>query len=211
MVLIMRLLYLILSKNLVIRRLVVKIGYARTSTVEQVAGLEAQERALETAGVEKLFSERVSSVAKRDQLEAALDYVREGDNLIVTKLDRLARSVVDLVGITERMRDKGATLVILDMNLDTSTPTGKLMLNLLGSIAQFERELMLERQREGIAKAKVEGRYKGRVPTARRKAAEVAKLKADGLKAEEIAERLGISRASVFRVLSASSNKPLVC
>ncbi len=179
-----------------------KIGYARTSTVEQVAGLEAQERALEAAGVEKLFSERVSSVAKRDQLEAALDYVRDGDSIIVTKLDRLARSVADLVGITERMRDKGATLVILDMNLDTSSPTGKLMLNLLGSIAQFERELMLERQREGIAKAKTEGKYKGRAPTARRKAAEVAKLKAEGLKAEDIAGRLGISRASVYRVLS---------
>jgi DNA invertase Pin-like site-specific DNA recombinase len=202
MVLTMRLAYFILSKSLMIRRLVVKIGYARTSTVEQVAGLEAQERALEAAGVEKLFSERVSSVAKRDQLEAALDYVRDGDSIIVTKLDRLARSVADLVGITERMRDKGATLVILDMNLDTSSPTGKLMLNLLGSIAQFERELMLERQREGIAKAKTEGKYKGRAPTARRKAAEVAKLKAEGLKAEDIAGRLGISRASVYRVLS---------
>lgn len=178
-----------------------KIGYARTSTVEQVAGLEAQERALEAAGVEKLFSERVSSVAKRDQLAAALDYVREGDSVIVTKLDRLARSVEDLVGITKRIREKGAALVVLDMNLDTNTPTGALMLNLIGSIAQFERELMLQRQREGISKAKADGKYKGRVPTARRKAAEVAKLKAEGMKAEQIAERLGISRASVFRVL----------
>lgn len=178
-----------------------KIGYARTSTVEQVAGLEAQERDLRAAGAEKVFSERVSSLAKRDQLEAVLDYCREGDILIVTKLDRLARSIDDLVSITSRLKTKGVTLHILAMNLDTSTPTGKLMLNLLGSIAQFERELMLERQREGIAKAKAEGKYKGRVPTAQRQAADVAKLKAEGLKAEEIADKLKISRASVFRVL----------
>ena len=178
-----------------------KIGYARTSTVEQVAGLDAQERDLRAAGAEKVFSERVSSVAKREQLEAVLDYCREGDALLVTKLDRLARSIDDLVSITAKLKAKGVTLNVLSMNLDTSTPTGKLMLNLLGSIAQFERELMLERQREGIAKAKAEGKYKGRVPTAQRQAEDVVKLKGDGLKAEQIAERLGISRASVFRVL----------
>ena len=184
-----------------LRGFVMKIGYARTSTVEQVAGLDAQERDLKAAGAEKVFSERVSSVAKREQLEAVLDYCREGDALLVTKLDRLARSIDDLVSITARLKAKGVTLNILSMNLDTSTPTGKLMLNLLGSIAQFERELMLERQRDGIAKAKAEGKYKGRVPTAQRQAEDVVKLKADGLKAEQIAERLGISRASVFRVL----------
>ncbi|MDP1700624.1 MAG: recombinase family protein [Aestuariivirga sp.] len=178
-----------------------KIGYARTSTLEQVAGLEGQERDLKAAGADKVYSERVSSVAKRDQLEAAIDYCREGDTLIVTKLDRLARSMPHLVSITQELERKGVTLNILAMNLDTSTPTGKLMLNLLGSIAQFERELMLERQLEGIAKAKADGKYKGRVPTAQRKAADVIKLKAEGLKAEEIADRLKISRASVFRVL----------
>lgn len=178
-----------------------KIGYARTSTVEQIAGLEGQERDLKAAGADKVFSERVSSVAKRDQLEAALEFCREGDTLIVTKLDRLARSMAHLVTITQQLEKKGVTLNVLAMNLDTSTPTGKLMLNLLGSIAQFERELMLERQLEGIAKAKAEGKYKGRVPTAQRKAADVIKLKAEGLKAEEIADRLKISRASVFRVL----------
>lgn len=178
-----------------------KIGYARTSTVEQVAGLEGQERDLKAAGADKVYSERVSSVAWREQLEAALDYCREGDMLMVTKLDRLARSMAHLVLITQQLERKGVTLHILSMNLDSSTPTGKLMLNLLGSIAQFERELMLERQLEGIAKAKAEGKYKGRVPTAQRKAADVIKLKAEGLKAEEIADRLKISRASVFRVL----------
>lgn len=185
-----------------------RIGYARTSTVEQIAGLEGQERDLRAAGVQKIFAERVSSVATRGQLEAALDFCREGDVLTVTKLDRLARSIDDLVAVTQRLKTKGVTLHILGMNLDTSTPTGKLMLNLLGSIAQFERELMLERQREGIARAKAEGKYKGRVPTAKRQAAEVAKLKAEGLKAEEIASKLKISRASVFRVLRAARDGP---
>jgi len=134
-------------------------------------------------------------------LERALDYVREGDTLIVTKLDRLARSVADLVQITAVLKEKRVRLRILALNLDTGTPTGKLMLNLLGSIAEFERELMLERQREGIAKAKAEGKYKGRAPTARRKAADVIRLKAEGKTGDAIAAELGIGRASVFRVL----------
>ncbi|UZD68533.1 recombinase family protein [Brucella sp. JSBI001] len=178
------------------------VGYARTSTTDQKAGLEAQLRDLSAAGASRIFQEELSSVAtKRPELERALDYVREGDTLIVTKLDRLARSVADLVAITETLRTKGVTLRILSMNLDTSTPTGKLMLNLLGSIAEFERELMLERQREGIAKAKAEGKYKGRAPTARAKAEDVLRLKAGGMTADAIATKLGIGRASVFRIL----------
>ena len=118
-----------------------KIGYARTSTVEQIAGLEAQECELRETGVEKVFSERVSSVAKREQLEAALDFCRNGDVLVVTKLDRLARSMTDLVAITSKLKAKGVELQVLAMNLDTSTPTGKLMLNLMGSFAEFEREI----------------------------------------------------------------------
>jgi DNA invertase Pin-like site-specific DNA recombinase len=127
--------------------------------------------------------------------------VRDGDTLIVTKLDRMARSVADLVRITEALKDKKVRLRILALNLDTGTPTGKLMLNLLGSIAEFEHELMLERQREGIAKAKAEGKYKGRAPTARRKAADVIRLKAEGRTGDAIAAELGIGRASVFRIL----------
>src|SRR5262245_54716942 len=179
----------------------VKIGYARTSTVEQIAGLEAQDDELREAGVEKVFSERVSSIAKREQLEAALEFSRRGDVLVVTKLDRLARSMADLVVITSKLKAKGVELQVLAMNLDTTTPTGKLMLNLMGSFAEFEREIMLERQREGVAKAKAEGKYKGRVPTAQRKAVDVIQLRGQGVKPEAIAEKLGISRASVFRVL----------
>lgn len=179
------------------------VGYARTSTTDQKAGLEAQLRDLGTAGCTKVFREELSSVANtRPQLQAALDWVREGDTLLVTKLDRLARSVADLVAITEALRVKGVGLRILAMNLDTTTPTGKLMLNLLGSIAEFERELMLERQREGIAKAKAEGKYVGRQPTARRQAGEVLRLKSEGKSAGDIVAALGISRASVFRILA---------
>jgi DNA invertase Pin-like site-specific DNA recombinase len=154
------------------------IGYARTSTTEQKAGLAAQLRELDQANCEKVFREEVSSVDKdgREQLEAALDFIREGDNLVVTKLDRLARSIKHLIEITGRLEAKGATLRILGMGIDTATPNGRLMLNLLGSIAQFEREIMLERQREGIAKAKADGKYKGRKPTGVEKIEEIRRL-----------------------------------
>lgn len=178
------------------------VGYARTSTLDQVAGIEAQERDLAAAGCEKIFREQVSSVdvAQRDQLALALDFLRDGDTLVVTKLDRLARSVAHMHELLQRITAKGAALKILNMGIDTNTPTGKLMLNVLGGVAEFEREIMLERQREGIAKAKQAGKYKGRVPTAQRKAAEVNALRAEGLGATEIARRLGISRASVYNV-----------
>jgi DNA invertase Pin-like site-specific DNA recombinase len=136
-------------------------------------------------------------------LEAALDYAREGDALVVTKLDRLARSVAHLVSLGERLDAKGVSLKVLEQAIDTSTPTGRLMFNMLGAIAQFERELMLERQREGVAKAKAEGRYRGRAPTARAKASEVRRLHSESVGATEIAKRLRISRASVYRVLGA--------
>lgn len=179
------------------------VGYARTSTTDQKAGLEAQLRDLEQAGCTKVFREEISSVAtNRPQLAAVLEWVREGDTLVVTKLDRLARSVADLVSITAALKAKGAGLRILAMNLDTATPTGKLMLNLLGSIAEFERELMLERQREGIAKAKADGKYAGRQPTARAKAKEVLRMRAEGKSVSDTVAALGISRASVFRILA---------
>src|SRR3954447_16853576 len=140
------------------------IGYARTSTAEQEAGLEAQERDLRAAGCQKVFSEQVSSVARRERLEAALDYVREGDTLIVTRPDRLARSTADLLAIVGRLEAKSVGLTILSMGgqrIDTANATGRLMLTMLGAVAAFERDLMLERQREGIAKAKAAGRYRG--------------------------------------------------
>lgn len=177
------------------------IGYARTSTLEQEAGLEAQVRELQAVGCEKIFREQVSSVAKRDELERAIEFSREGDVLVVTKLDRLARSVRHMWTVIERLRSKRAEIRILNLGIDTTTPTGKLMLTILGGVAEFEREIMLERQREGIAKAKAEGKYKGRKPTARARAPEVLALRAEGLSMDVIAARLGIGKGSVVRAI----------
>lgn len=179
------------------------IGYARTSTLDQKAGLEAQTRDLTAIGCDKIFEEQVSSVdvVKREALAEAIAFARSGDTLVVTKLDRLARSVPHLVEILGQLEAKVVALRILDMSIDTSTPNGKLMLNILGSVAQFEREIMLERQREGIAKAKAAGKYKGRAPTARAKTDEVLKLHREGIGGTQIAKQLGIGRASVYRIL----------
>jgi DNA invertase Pin-like site-specific DNA recombinase len=180
------------------------VGDARTSTVEQVAGFEAQVRELQSIGAKKIFREQISSVASRAshaQLEGAIDFCREGDMLVVCKLDRLARSVRDLVRIIDTLKAKDVGLRILNMNFDTASPTGKMMLTILGSIAEFEREIMLERQKEGIAKAHSEGKYRGRAPTARAKADQVFALDRAGKTREAIAKEVGISLVSVYRIL----------
>jgi DNA invertase Pin-like site-specific DNA recombinase len=177
------------------------VGYARTSTLEQEAGLEAQERDLRAIGAERTFSEQTSSVGPRKTLDEAIAFCRKGDTFAVTKLDRLARSVMDMWGIINRLEANGVALRVLNLGLDTGTSTGKLMLTVLGGVAEFERAMMLERQREGIAKAKSEGRYKGRKPTARAKSAEIEALAAKGVSMAEIARQLGIGKASVHRAL----------
>ncbi|TCS66640.1 DNA invertase Pin-like site-specific DNA recombinase [Primorskyibacter sedentarius] len=176
------------------------IGYARTSTLEQLAGLEAQQKELEATGCEKVWSEQTSSVSKRDKLAEAMSFCREGDVFVVTKLDRLARSVRHLGEIIEALEGQGVGLRVLSLGLDTTTATGKLMLNVLGSVAQFEREMMLERQKEGIAKAKAEGKYKGRKPTARLKSEQVLALISEGQSKRDVARELGISERSVHRI-----------
>jgi DNA invertase Pin-like site-specific DNA recombinase len=141
------------------------LGYARTFTADQHAGLQAQERDLRDAGAEKVWSEQVSSVTHRDPLQALLGFAREGDTVMVTKPDRLARATAELLAIEADLTRRGIGLVVLSMGgqrLDTRNPTSKLMLTILGGVATWEREIMLERQREGIAKAKAEGKYKGR-------------------------------------------------
>jgi DNA invertase Pin-like site-specific DNA recombinase len=183
-----------------------QVGYARTSTIEQAASFEAQDRQLRAAGCEKVFSEQVSAVAaERPQLAAALEFMREGDALVVTKLDRLARSVPHLCEIGAQLEAKGVTLKVLDQAIDTSTPTGRLMFNMLGAIAQFERELTRERMLVGIAKAKAEGKYKGRKPKAMMQAPEIKRLRSEGIGPTEISKRLNISRASVYRALGAAA------
>lgn len=187
------------------------IGYARTSTTDQEAGLDAQLRDLKLAGCEQVFAEQVSSVASRIELEAALKFARQGDTLVVTKLDRLARSVGKAWEVVENLEAKGAGLRILSLGgdmIDTRSATGKLILTVFAGFAQFEREMMLERQREGIAKARGEGKYRGRKPTARAKADEARRLHAEGKTVSEVAKALGIGRASVYRALETQGSKP---
>lgn len=184
------------------------VGYCRTSTSEQIAGLEAQQRQLAATGCTKIVSEQTSSVAVRRQLEAALEFVREGDALVVTRLDRLARSTTDLLSIVGILERKGVALRVLDFGgseMDTKSPTGRMLLTMFAAVAEFERGIMLQRQREGIAKAKAAGRYRGRAPTARAKSPEVRALAQTGLKATAIASKLSISRASVYRILADGS------
>lgn len=188
------------------------IGYARTSTTDQQAGLDAQLRDLEHAGCTKIFKEKVSSISERGELERAIEYLRGGDTLVVTKVDRLARSTVGLWDIVKRLEaveDGGAGLRVLNLGgevVDTKSATGKLILTIFAGFAQFEREMMLERQREGIAKAKAENRYLGRKPSARLKAAEAVELFKGGKTVTEISKALSIGRGSVYRALEGSGN-----
>lgn len=189
------------------------IGYARTSTAEQKAGLEAQLRDLQRLGVDRIYQEQLSSIStRREQLAAALDALQRGDTLVVTKLDRLARSVGHFVDIERQIKAKGAALRVLDLNLDTSTPVGQLMLNLIAAIAQFERQLMLQRQAEGIAKAKqVGGKYLGGKPTALVKAPELRELLTAGMRPEDAAKALGMSRSSAYRIIAAEEALATSC
>jgi DNA invertase Pin-like site-specific DNA recombinase len=178
------------------------VAYTRTSTLDQVAGFEAQSKELSAAGCEKIFQEQVSSVTVRLQLQSALEFVRDGDVFVVTKLDRLARSVADLMAILQALERKRVAVRILNLGMDTQTPTGKLMVTVLGGVAQFEREMMLERQREGIAKAKSVGKYKGRKPIAPDRRQHVLRLAAEGATKISIARQLGIGEATVYRILA---------
>lgn len=140
------------------------IGYARTSTVDQIAGLEAQKRDLRVAGCQSVFAEQLSAAAdSRPELAKAVALLQPGDALMVTKPDRLARSTVELLSIEADLTKRGIGLIVLSMGgdrLDTRNPTSKLMLTILAAVATWEREIMKERQREGIAKAKADGKYK---------------------------------------------------
>jgi len=182
------------------------VGYVRTSTLEQQAGYEAQVREMEALGCDKIFGEQVSSVAHREQLNKAIEYVREGDTLAVKTLSRLARNITHLWEIVETLEAKGVNLRILDVGIDTKSSTGKLVLTIFGAVNQWEREVMLERQREGIAKAKAEGKYKGRAPTARAKSKEITQMKDEGASVQQIVAKLGVSQASVYRILQAATN-----
>ncbi|WP_212742894.1 recombinase family protein [Sphingomonas sp. 2SG] len=177
------------------------VGYGRVSSSSQ--DLDIQHDALRAAGCEKLFMEKESgtSTDNRKALSDALEFIREGDCFIVTRIDRLARSVSDLETIVAKVKAKGAFLKAVDQPIDTSSPAGVAFLQMLGVFAQFETAIRKERQLEGIAKAKSEGRYKGRKPTV--SVEQVKAMKAEGVRPVDIASKLGIARASVYRALAA--------
>lgn len=174
------------------------VGYARVSTNGQ--SLDTQLEALSSC--EKIFKEKISGANDdRPELQAMLEFVREGDFVQVTKLDRLARNTRHLLEISKYLHTKGVALNILNIGINTATPTGKLMLTMIGAIATFEREMMLERQAEGIALAKLRGKYKGRKATARNKSLEVIELLEKGLSKPEISRQLGIGITSIYRIV----------
>ncbi|WP_018264114.1 recombinase family protein, partial [Methylobacterium sp. WSM2598] len=158
--------------------------------------------ALKAAGCDPIRSEKVTGTTTtgRAELATVLDFIGEGDTLVVTRIDRLARSIGDLQDIVRALKAKGATLKATEQPIDTGTAAGKAFLDMLGVFAEFETNLRKERQMEGIAKAKAEGVYKGRLPSI--DADKVRMLRAEGLGPAEIARRLGISRTSVYRQLT---------
>jgi DNA invertase Pin-like site-specific DNA recombinase len=178
-------------------------GYARVSTTDQ--DLTLQEYALRQAGCEVIRAEKVSGSSRegRKELATLIQFLRKGDTLIVTRVDRLARSIRDLQNVVHELDTLGVTLKATEQPIDTSTAAGKCFLDMLGVFAEFETNLRRERQMEGIAKAKERGVYRGRKPTIDK--SKVAALKDEGLGATAIAKALGVGRASVYRILAEAS------
>jgi len=177
-------------------------GYARVSTTDQ--DLTIQVTKLKEAGCEVIRQEKVTGTTRegRTELRTLLDFIRPGDILMVTRIDRLARSIGDLQDIVRELRTKGATLKATEQPIDTSNAAGKAFLDMLGVFAEFETNLRRERQMEGIAKAKAAGVYRGRPPTIDVEA--VRKLRVEGKGVNVISHTLKISRASVYRALGPS-------
>jgi DNA invertase Pin-like site-specific DNA recombinase len=181
------------------------IGYARVSSTGQ--SLEVQVEQLRAAGCTKIFEEKISGTSQhgRAQLALALDYVREGDVFLVTRLDRLARSMTDLREIVDRLVAKQVEFRAIQQGaIDTSSSGGRLMLNMLAAVAEFESDLRRERQSEGIAKAKAEGRYRGRPKSIDE--GEVVRLLGEGRGPTAVAKILGIGRASIYRVAKGAAS-----
>lgn len=174
-------------------------GYARVSTHDQ--DLSIQRDALKAAQCEIIREEKVSGTSRqgREELNTLLEFMRDGDVLVVTRLDRLARSMEDLSAIVRELQDKGVSLKVIEQPVDTSTAAGKAFLQMLGVFAEFETNLRRERQMEGIAKAKAAGVYKGRKATV--DTAEIKRLHDEGMGATEIARTLKLGRTTVYRAL----------
>lgn len=178
------------------------VGYARVSTTDQ--NYDLQISSLKKSGCKKIFSEKISgtSVKNRIKLMECLEYLREGDTLVITRIDRLARSLRDLQNLVHDLKNNGIEIKAVEQPIDTSTAAGKAFLDMLGVFSEFETNLRKERQLEGIAKAKAQGKYKGRKATARAKSNQVHELANQGKTKKSIAEEVGIGVASVYRILS---------
>src|SRR6516165_8037988 len=177
------------------------IGYARVSTTDQ--DLDIQLAKLKEAGADIVRHEKMSGTTTegRGELQTVLEFLRKGDTLLVTRVDRLARSIGDLQDIVRELKKKGAALKATEQPIDTSTAACKCFLDMLGVFAEFETNLRKKRQLEGIAKAKAEGKYKGRPASIDPE--RIRQLKAEGMGPTKIADVLGIGRASVYRALGA--------
>ena len=176
------------------------IGYLRPDTNGQ--NVQSQLDQLKATGATKIFQEEsVGTKRDRPQLDKLMADVRGGDTLVVTSLDRIAHNTRHLLEIVESLNSAGASLKVIDNGIDTSTPHGEVIRMLLAAIADFERQILRESQSVGIAKAKREGRYKGRKPTAMAKTDEVLALSEQGVTRQKIADQLGIGVASVYRIL----------
>lgn len=186
-----------------------KIGYARVSSTGQ--SLEVQLSKLNAYGCSEpgseIFQEKKSgtNTVNRPELEACLRHVRKGDSFVITKLDRLARSTLDLTQIAKKLKDKNVELVVLDQNIDTSTPTGKLLFHMLGSIAEFENDIRRERQTDGVAKAREKGvKFGAKAKLTDQQLSAMRQKRADGVLIKNIMAEYGLSKASVYRLLSES-------
>ncbi|WP_237234482.1 recombinase family protein [Rothia nasisuis] len=184
------------------------IGYARTSTHQQQDSLDAQQQTLKAYGCEKIFTDQISGTrADRPGLEAALAYARENDSIVVTRLDRLGRSTVDVLRTVQELASRGIAIEALDTKLDTRTPAGKLVLSVLASMAEFERDLIVERTREGLAHARSQGRIGGRPPKLTPGQQQAAlRLIDNGMSENQVAATLGVSRSTITRLKAKKRN-----
>jgi DNA invertase Pin-like site-specific DNA recombinase len=185
-----------------------KIGYARVSTKDQ--NLDLQNDALLKAGCEKIYSEKESSMKQRPELEKLMENIRNGDVIVIWKLDRLGRSLKDLISLVEKFNEAKVGLVSIKDNIDTSTPQGRLFLNIIASLAEFERDIIVERTKAGLAAARRKGRLGGRPKGLSEekmiKAKNAKKLYEQGVPVPEIVASIGISRASLYRYLNILEN-----
>jgi len=175
------------------------VGYARVSTIEQSLNIQLEK----LKDCDKVFQDKKSGISdKRPSLQACLEYVREGDTLVITKLDRLARSTLHLCQIADLLEKKNVNLKVLDQSIDTTTSTGRLLFNMLSAIAQFETEIRAERQREGIKSAKDHGVKFGRKKTLTEEQIEdMRQRRKDGVLIKDLAKEAGLSKGSIYRLL----------